>query len=673
MVTRFFSSTPYRCFFAAGLLPQTCLFLVFSTGCSPNPPTTISVEVSPDRWRVNDDGQLLFRIRVKEGKLSSGSRISLALPGSWTWHTIRPTRREDGKLGPTLRVPTQELMEYFALLPPDRADRWRLELLEEHHDGTYHRFDRRLVLTCLSDQLSAGQEITLQYGGDARPIRTSRLAETVRIPIRFNLGDGQWRELENPPQLTTVADSFHTILVTVDSVATVGQPLEAHVTARDRLGNSTELPGGLELRSTDRGVEPVSITGAGAVWTGTVRFTTPGFQTLEVGNDTVGFHRSNPIRVTEEEPSLKLYWGDLHSHSTMSKDALGVDPFTFARDHANLDFFASSEHSTGDRRDEGITDSEWQAIQSSVKSFYDPGRFVTLLAYECSLPAPFGHHNVYFAGETAPLYRKQEVKTLDELWRRLSSHRAFTVPHHTGVHWAAAVWDQTHPLRPLFEVFSVHGQSELYDPEHPLSYDQLIGMAPYGTYPIGSELVPEEHQGMVPISNSAKGPHYARDAWAAGLKLGTIAASDDHTARPGQPYWGLAAVWAERLDRETIFQALANRQTYATTGQRIYLDFRVNGGMPGTKVTTGGPPRIQLEVQGTDDIERVELVAFDRRERSYSVLKRWTPGGPHLRESLTDAGYSDRSFYYVRVRQRGLVEHRAVMAWSSPIWIETGP
>ena len=670
---KFWSSVHCRRLFAAALLLPACLFLAISAGCSPNPPPTLSVEVSPDRFRVDDESQLLFRLQVKQGKLPSGSRISLALPGTWTWHTIRPTRREDGKLGPTLRVPSRELLEYFALLPTQRADQWRLEVLDEHHDGTYHRFDRRLMLTSLSGELGTGQEITLRYGSGARPIRTSRLAETVRIPVRFDLGDGQWRDLDNPPRLTTFADSFHTILVTADSVRAVGQPLDVHVTARDRLGNSAELPNGLELRSSDPGMEPVSLTAAGAVWTGQARFTTPGFQTLEAGNDTVGFHRSNPIRVTEEETSLKLYWGDLHSHSTMSKDALGVAPFTFARDQANLDFFASSEHSSGDRQDEGITDPEWQAIQSSVKSFYEPGRFVTLLGYECSLPAPFGHHNVYFADDEAPLYRRQEVKTLDELWRRLSSHRAFTVPHHTGVHWAAAVWDRDHSLRPLFEIFSVHGQSELFEPEHPLSYDQLVGMAPYGTYPIGSELVPEEHRGMVPISNSAQGPHYARDAWAAGLKLGTIAASDDHTARPGQPYWGLAAVWAERLDRETIFQALAKRQTYATTGQRIYLDFRINGEMPGTKVTAGGPPRIELEVHGTDDIAWVELVAFDRDRGGYSLVKKWTPRGSRLRESLTDEGYSDRSFYYVRVRQRGLVEHRAVMAWSSPIWIESGP
>ena len=172
-----------------------------------------------------------------------------------------------------------------------------MELLEEHHDGTYHRFDRRLVLTCRSDELAAGQEITLRYGSDARPIRTSRLAETIRIPVQFDVGDGQWREPETPPRLTTFADTWKTILVTADSVGTVGQPVEVQVTARDRLGNTAELPDGLELRSSDPGVDPVSLTSTGAVWRVEVRFASPGFQTLEAGNGTVGFHPSNPIRV----------------------------------------------------------------------------------------------------------------------------------------------------------------------------------------------------------------------------------------------------------------------------------------------------------------------------------------------------------------------------------------
>ena len=259
------SSVSCRCVFAAGLLLPAFLFLIFSVGCSPSLQTTLSVEVSPNRLPVDDEAQLTFRIQVKEGKLLSGSRISLALPGTWTWHTIRPTRREDGKLGPTLRVPSQELLEYFALLPTESAAQWRLEVLDEHHDGTYHRFDRRLVLACLSDELVAGQEISLRYGSGARPIRTSRLAETVRIPVRFDPGDGQWRELEDSPLLTTVAGSFQTILVTADSVGTVGQPVDVHVTARDRLGNSAELPNGLELRSSDPGIEPLSLTASGAV------------------------------------------------------------------------------------------------------------------------------------------------------------------------------------------------------------------------------------------------------------------------------------------------------------------------------------------------------------------------------------------------------------------------
>ncbi len=682
----------------------------------------LSVDITPRHWRVNVPGQLLFQIKAVDGQLETGGRISVALPGSWTLHALHLVKLEwrdvdlrnrvlrvresksgkqrtipiddtlystlrdlqsrfekapvfpepDGKLVPVTRVPTEELAQQFRILPPEEEERWKIELVEEHFDGTYHRFDRRVILTLLSGELSSGRTVTLEYGTATRPIHSSRLVETISFPISIDDGDGRWRPLQSSPKVTTESDPLWKILVTLPSQAKLEQPVEVHAGGRDRLGNPAPLLAGLELRSSDSSVEGHALPASpGEVWQSTVRFKTPGFQTVQVGNDKIGFYRSNPILVTEREPELKLFWGDLHSHSALSKDAIGLDAFGFARDHADLDFFASSEHSTGDRNDPGITDREWQLIQDRVRSFYEPGRFVTLLAYECSLPAPYAHHNVYFDSDQAPIYRKHEVKTLEELWHRLSSHRAFTVPHHTGVHWAAARWEKDHPLRPLFEIFSVHGQSELYDPQHPLSYDRLTGIPPYWTYPIGSPSVPEAHRGMIPISSSAAGPHYARDAWAADLRMGTIAASDDHTARPGQPYWGLAAVWAERLDRESVFAGLLERRTYATTGQRIYLDFRVNGRLPGEVVVCDKPPRIEVEACGTDDLDWVEITAFDSSTRQYEVLRRWTPGDPYLRERMVDQDFSDHAFYYVRLRQRGLVDERVVMAWSSPIWIET--
>ena len=74
-----------------------------------------------------------------------------------------------------------------------------------------------------------------------------------------------------------------------------------------------------------------------------------------------------------------------------------------------------------------------------------------------------------------------------------------------------------------------------------------------------------------------------------GLRLSTIAASDDHRSQPGKPHWGLAAVRAPALTREAIFDALHARRTYGTTGQRILLDFRVNDAPMGSEIALEAP------------------------------------------------------------------------------------
>jgi len=637
-------------------------------------PPRLSVQLDQDLWRVNEAGVLKFRIAVEERALRAGGRISITIPGSWVMHAFH-LYEDNGKVraNQPYGVLTQELAEFISVEGPADS-RWRTEIVEQSADGSYHRFSRTVVLTLEEGKAAPGEALTVSYGDAEQPIHASFLSETVRFPVRVDPG-GVWKAVEPSPSVETYAGRAVELLLTASSEAAAGAPVPIHVTARDEFGNPAALPAALEVRGADEIV--LRETAGRRVQRGYVKFFEEGFHVVEAGNAKYGFVRSNPIRVTAAPVEERLYWGDLHSHSSASKDGIGETPFSFARDYANLDFYALSDHSTGDRGDPGVTDKEWAANIEAVKSFHDPGRFVTLLAYECSLPYPWGHHNVYFAEDEAPIFRKHEVKTLPELWRRLEDYRSFTVPHHTGIVFGGGpgrgqgvVWDRDHPSRPLLEIYSGHGQSELFDRSHPLSYDNLIFLQRWKNwFQRQAPETPDEYRDLYGPS-SAPGPHYARDAWAVGLRLGTIASSDDHTARPGQASKGLVAVRAPRLERKAVFDALTERQTYATTGERIYLDFRVNGRPPGSQISLDGPAVIEVEIAASEELEWVELMRLNRLRKKYEVAKKWTPESWRWKARFEDSAYEDAALYYVRAKRQGLVGGRPVMAWSTPVWVE---
>ena len=46
---------------------------------------------------------------------------------------------------------------------------------------------------------------------------------------------------------------------------------------------------------------------------------------------------------------------------------------------------------------------------------------------------------------------------------------------------------------------------------------------------------------------------------------------------------------------------------HATSGDRIILDFRVDGHIMGSEYSTSQPPRIAVKVSGTDIITKIEI------------------------------------------------------------------
>ena len=156
-----------------------------------------------------------------------------------------------------------------------------------------------------------------------------------------------------------------------------------------------------------------------------------------------------------------------------------------------------------------------------------------------------------------------------------------------------------------------------------------------------------------------------------GARVGFVAGSDTHDSRPANPRpepgcprpAGITAVWASRLDRASILDALRNGRCYATTGVRMLVDFRINGQSVGGTVR-GGPFEMSLEALGTEAITRVEVVENGK------VVDTFEPGERHVTINSelppSRVGCDGLRYVYVRVCQRD-----GNRAWSSPIWLES--
>jgi hypothetical protein len=123
---------------------------------------------------------------------------------------------------------------------------------------------------------------------------------------------------------------------------------------------------------------------------------------------------------------------------------------------------------------------------------------------------------------------------------------------------------------------------------------------------------------------------------------------------------GFAAVYASELTRDGIFDALRRKSCYATTAERILLEFRLNHKPMGSSITVGTGTKLSFTgtVGGTAPIERIELV------RNGEVID--SVAGTSLIEHYTYEGISADAdtYYYLRVTQTD-----GERAWSSPIWV----
>ncbi len=278
-----------------------------------------------------------------------------------------------------------------------------------------------------------------------------------------------------------------------------------------------------------------------------------------------------------------------------------------------------------------IIRSTWQRVIESANRHYQPGKFTTLIGYEfTSSPGYTFHRNVIFRSDKLPDLPFSSLMSQDpeDLWDWLDEQRengivALAIPHNSNLSngnafnynqstWSGDLFDKTYADQrmrnePLVEVTQVKGTSETHPALSPndewadfeihqkKKAAQISGSYVREAYLTGLTL--QETKGFNPYRFGLIGSSDTHNAGAGYnesnffSKIGVLDGTpkrrgsvprfntngwDANVATPAFARWsasGLAGVWATENTRESIFNALRSKETFATSGPRIRVRF----------------------------------------------------------------------------------------------------
>ena len=292
------------------------------------------------------------------------------------------------------------------------------------------------------------------------------------------------------------------------------------------------------------------------------------------------------------------------------------------------------------------TYSDWARYVRLADAHYEPGKLTTLIAYEFSpaLPDQGKHHrNIIFRSNIVPdrAISSFDVPNAIELWKGLEANcdkangcDFLTIPHNSNKAWGLTYsrytwdgqqyseddWRKRQKREPLTEIFQIKGSQEcalgVGATDEECAFAQVLDPCQPGEttgcafqtgfvrqgMKVGLEL--EQELGFNPLQNgfvAATDSHNSNpgdvEEWDFRGSAGTVQSPALRRLRvnnfDGKAYrsmikfntsGGLAAVWASENTREAIFDALARRETYATSGPRIALRFYAGWNLDETKI-----------------------------------------------------------------------------------------
>lgn len=295
---------------------------------------------------------------------------------------------------------------------------------------------------------------------------------------------------------------------------------------------------------------------------------------------------SNPCLVGAKGPHL--YFGDMHGQTSSTVGTGSLDRyFSFARDCAGIDFTAWQGN------DFQVSDQKWNDVREATKRYWKDGEFVTFLGYEWSGLTPNGgDHNIYFLDDSPVFYPNSNwleepgstdpannAPTLPDLLEKVAGRQDVMMIPHIGGRYGTLEYDDP-AFTSVIEVHSHHGIFEWF----------------------------------------------LFDAMKARKKVGFLAASDDHTCRPGlsyplskegkassfDVYSGYTGLFASALTREEVWKAVRARHCFAATLNRMIVTTSLDGLSMGDEGPASSDAPLHVQIHSSSPVDTIEVYNWDR-------------------------------------------------------------
>jgi len=321
--------------------------------------------------------------------------------------------------------------------------------------------------------------------------------------------------------------------------------------------------------------------------------------------------------------TYQLYWGDLHSHCSISYGH-GTAQQALLRAAQQLDFASVTGHAFWpdmpadrnvyaeiiDYHNMGFAKlaRNWDLLLKLSADATAEGKFIAIPSYEWH-SMKYGDHNVYAPGPDLPLEGAPDLPALRQK-TAAAPGGGIAIPHHIG--YAAGYrginWEHYKPdVSPFVEIFSLHGCSVDDNAPYPMLHD--MGPRDFGST--------------------------AEQGWKMGHRFGIVGGTDHHGAYPGSFGDGRMGALAESLTRESLFEAFKARRVYAATGDKIDAAMWVDDAWIGSDIRSPGKRTIRVRVRGADELDKVELI------RNGRIIERFFP--------QNNAGPDGQGVYRLRV------------------------